>query len=185
MSSLRRLATTMWRPLGSFPPIVDRMELALLGGFVTDLSAYNRCEFTNLARLVVNYYCINHSTCEILLKMPRLTYLVVQSLEPEYVFHSRLRSFDSLTALIRRVPRSCRVIFSMSMEAFRAFDYSGFRSTIRSRSDCRDVRVDILTYWTSDRHNKWLEEHIGDGTFWEIDLENYRDPEHQIEGHCE
>jgi hypothetical protein len=186
MGCLRRLVTTR-RSFDTYPGNVNTIELALLGISFRDLEylTRHRYSFTNLQRLVVKHIWTHKDDAyENLIRMPRLTHLVVTSLGSIYLYLAEAGDFDGLAEPIKHVPRSCRVIFGLSTELFHTFDHDGFRRAIYSQSDCRDVQVFFLTYVSPNRCDKWLEERIANGTFWDMDLEKYRDPEHQIEVHC-
>jgi hypothetical protein len=188
MSSLHRFATlqTSWRPLKSLPD-VNMTELALLGITFSELCSHYRYGFTNLERLVVRSIYSesgvvgeSDSTIKNLLKMPRLTHLVITSIDLLYLDEAMTGTVEGLAAIIEHTPRSCRVIFGLSpyRMTVRDFDHGGLRKAVFERSEGRDIQVIGLTsYGTSG----WLRDRIVNGTFWEMDLEKYRHPEHQID----
>jgi hypothetical protein len=193
MSNLHRFVTmqTSWRLLKSLPD-VNMTELALPGITFSELCRY-RYGFTNLERLVVRsiytYFSEESygSAIKNLLTMPRLTHLVIASLDLQHLIQAIIKgSFDGLAAHVEHTPRSCRVIFVVPEIPFLTWGGYGLRNGISKPSECRGVQMIFLTYGTQfgDGASGWLRDRIVDGTFWEkINLEKYRDPEHYIEVH--
>jgi hypothetical protein len=186
MGGLRRFSTLQQsrRPV-EYLPSDNLVELSLPEIPFSELCGnwqFPRLVFTKLERLVVKSIWIpgrdseRDSAMHSFNQMHRLAHLIVV----EVVSQVRSRPtmvFDDLAAIIKHVPRSCRVVFCQwiwtSSSAWPPFNHAGFWRAMSSLSDCHDVK--LLTF-TQMGNREWVRERIVDGTLWEIDFKKYRDP---------
>jgi hypothetical protein len=182
MSGLRRFSTLQrsCRALQCLPS-ENLVELSLPEIPFSELCwhcqwQFSRFVFTNLERLVVKSIWVpghdsdHNSAIYSFDQMPRLAHLIV--VEVVTLSHSQPGMvFDDFAAIIKHIPRSCRVVFGQGVSKYRTFDYGGFWRAISSLSECCNV---ILLTYNEYVKGKWFREHVVDGTLWEIDFETYR-----------
>jgi hypothetical protein len=114
--------------------------------------------------------------------MPRLTHLVVMDTDRVHLSGVSLSIVVGMATLINYIPPSCRVILGLFTHP--TFDIDGFLGAVSPPSECLNLQVTLLTYRANGDGSRWFTERIVDGTLWDMDLEEYRDPENKIECLC-